>query len=155
MLKRLALFVLIFTEIYSVQAQVKSPEEFLGYKVGSRYTPHWKIVNYFQSVTAASPGLVKLQQYGETIYNTTGNLIAPQKWGVVTGRNKKWYAHIINTPESMVSIFIPGVKEKVNAVTAFAGKEKTRFKQDATGVTIFLDTVKMDDVDTVIQLVLK
>lgn len=33
-------------------AQVKSPEEFLGYKVGSRYTPHFKIVNYFQHVAA-------------------------------------------------------------------------------------------------------
>ena len=30
-------------------AQIKSPEEFLGYKIGTRYTPHWKIVSYFQS----------------------------------------------------------------------------------------------------------
>ncbi|HEY6505009.1 MAG TPA: M14 metallopeptidase family protein [Chitinophagaceae bacterium] len=47
-------------------AQLKSPEEFLGYKIGTRYTPHWKIVSYFQYVNQSSPSLVKLQQYGET-----------------------------------------------------------------------------------------
>src|SRR5882724_9335965 len=66
MLKRFALLAFLFAEIYSLQAQVKSPEEFLGYKIGSRYTAHWKIVNYFQSIAAASPAMVKLQQYGET-----------------------------------------------------------------------------------------
>jgi Zinc carboxypeptidase len=66
MLKRFALLTLFITGIYWAQAQVKSPEEFLGYKIGSRYTPHWKIVSYFQSVAAASPAMVKLQQYGET-----------------------------------------------------------------------------------------
>ena len=47
-------------------AQIKSPEEFLGYPIGSRYTPHYKIVNYFQYVADAAPSLVKMQQYGET-----------------------------------------------------------------------------------------
>ncbi len=48
------------------QAQVKSPEAFLGYKIGSRYTPHFQVVNYFKHVAEAMPSLVKLQQYGET-----------------------------------------------------------------------------------------
>ena len=47
-------------------AQLKSPEEFLGYSYGSRYTPHWKLVNYFQHVTSNNPAMVRLQQYGET-----------------------------------------------------------------------------------------
>jgi len=47
-------------------AQLKSPEEFLGYKVGTRYTPHFKIVNYFNHVAANASAMVKLQQYGET-----------------------------------------------------------------------------------------
>lgn len=46
--------------------QVKSPEEFLGYPIGTRYTPHHKIVSYFQYIAQAVPLLVKLQQYGET-----------------------------------------------------------------------------------------
>ena len=47
-------------------AQLQSPEQFLGYKVGSRYTPHWKVVSYFQHVAANAPKMVKLQQYGQT-----------------------------------------------------------------------------------------
>ena len=47
-------------------AQLKSPEEFLGYKIGSRYTPHWKIVNYFNHVAANSTATVKLEKYSET-----------------------------------------------------------------------------------------
>ena len=51
---------------FSSYAQLQSPEQFLGYKVGSRYTPHWKVVSYFQHVTANSAKNVKLQQYGQT-----------------------------------------------------------------------------------------
>lgn len=47
-------------------SQLKSPEEFLGYKIGTRYTPHWRVVSYFQYVAQSLPGNVKLQQYGET-----------------------------------------------------------------------------------------
>ncbi|RYG28318.1 MAG: zinc carboxypeptidase, partial [Chitinophagaceae bacterium] len=47
-------------------AQLKSPEAFLGYKIGTRYTPHWKVVSYFQYVAQTLPATVKLEQYGET-----------------------------------------------------------------------------------------
>ena len=48
------------------QSQLTSPDAFLGYAVGSRYTPHYKIVNYFESVAAAAPAMVKLHYYGQT-----------------------------------------------------------------------------------------
>jgi hypothetical protein len=47
-------------------AQLQSPEQFFGYKIGERYTPHWRIVEYYKHVAAAVPGMVKLQQYGQT-----------------------------------------------------------------------------------------
>src|SRR6187200_1473764 len=50
----------------SANAQLRSPDEFLGYKVGTRYTPHWKIVSYFQHVAANASANVKLEQYGQT-----------------------------------------------------------------------------------------
>ncbi len=52
--------------IISSNAQLKSPEDFLGYKIGTRYTPHWKIVSYFQHVAANASANVKLEQYGQT-----------------------------------------------------------------------------------------
>src|SRR3981081_4444194 len=58
---------LIFVATYfQGTAQLKSPEEFLGYPLGSRYTPHWKIVNYFQHVSSTITAMVRVQQYGET-----------------------------------------------------------------------------------------
>lgn len=47
-------------------AQLQSPDQFLGYQIGTRYTPHWKIVSYYNHVAAAVPGMVQLQQYGQT-----------------------------------------------------------------------------------------
>lgn len=47
-------------------AQVQSPEQFLGYKTGSRYTPHFNVVNYCKYLSTAAPNMVKVQQYGTT-----------------------------------------------------------------------------------------
>jgi Zinc carboxypeptidase. len=47
-------------------AQVKSPDEFLGYRIGSRYTPHFNLVNYCRHVAETAPHMVKLEQYGIT-----------------------------------------------------------------------------------------
>ncbi|WP_242692273.1 M14 metallopeptidase family protein [Aridibaculum aurantiacum] len=50
-----------------VSAQtLQSPEQFLGYKVGTRFTPHHKIVAYVRSVAQAVPSQVKVEKYGET-----------------------------------------------------------------------------------------
>jgi hypothetical protein len=59
------LFIILFLTI-TAGAQLQSPEQFLGYKIGSRYTPHWRIVAYYRHVAAAAPNVMKLQQYGET-----------------------------------------------------------------------------------------
>ncbi|MBP7555208.1 MAG: zinc carboxypeptidase [Chitinophagaceae bacterium] len=66
MSKKTGLSFLLCLFSLTVLAQLKSPQEFLGYKIGTRYTPHWRIVSYFQYVAQAVPGRVKLQQYGET-----------------------------------------------------------------------------------------
>src|SRR5438105_4028851 len=47
-------------------AQLQSPDEFLGYELGARFTPHYKIVNYFTHAAAAMPQAMKLEKYGET-----------------------------------------------------------------------------------------
>ncbi len=56
---------LIFLSM-AASAQLRSPEQFLGYPVGSRFTPHWKVVDYFRHVAEVSPSTVKMQQYGES-----------------------------------------------------------------------------------------
>jgi len=49
-----------------LSAQLQSPEQFLGYKIGTHYTPHYKIVNYVKAVAQARPDMVKVEKYGET-----------------------------------------------------------------------------------------
>ncbi|SHE52989.1 M14 family metallopeptidase [Flavisolibacter ginsengisoli] len=65
MKKLCALLTGIFLCVLSF-AQLQSPEEFLGYKIGTRFTPHWRIVEYYKYVASKVPSLVKLQSYGRT-----------------------------------------------------------------------------------------
>ena len=59
-------FVSLFTySILSAQG-LQTPEQFLGYKIGTHYTPHYKIVNYVKAVAQAKPDMVKVEKYGET-----------------------------------------------------------------------------------------
>ncbi|RYY98900.1 MAG: zinc carboxypeptidase, partial [Chitinophagaceae bacterium] len=66
MRSRLFLLLLVLGFAGTAAAQVPSPEQFLGYRVGTRYTPHHRIVAYFQQVAAALPSMVKLEPYGQT-----------------------------------------------------------------------------------------
>src|SRR5438067_1982980 len=63
---RVTATILVVTLFVSANAQLKSPDQFLGYRIGTHFTPHWKVVSYFQHVAASASSLVKLQQYGET-----------------------------------------------------------------------------------------
>ena len=49
--------------VLNLQAQVTSPEAFLGYKLGERFTPHHKMVDYFKEVAGQNPN-IKLIPYG-------------------------------------------------------------------------------------------
>lgn len=48
-------------------AQTKSPEEFLGYALGSRYTYNYQVVSYFRYLESSAN--IKLVQYGSTYEN--------------------------------------------------------------------------------------
>ncbi|MEX0905248.1 MAG: M14 metallopeptidase family protein [Balneolaceae bacterium] len=57
------LLLLIFTG--NAFAQLQSPEQFLGYELGDRFTPHHKVLSYVSHVAEQSDR-VTLQKYGET-----------------------------------------------------------------------------------------
>jgi hypothetical protein len=60
----LSLAFVIFSSI-GAWAQLQTPEQFLGYKPGDRFTPHHRMVDYFEYIAAQNPN-IKLIQYGET-----------------------------------------------------------------------------------------
>jgi hypothetical protein len=65
-MKKVPACVVLFFITSLALSQVKSPDQFLGYKLGTRYTPHFNIVNYCKQVAEAAPAMVKLEQYGTT-----------------------------------------------------------------------------------------
>lgn len=56
----------LFIGLLNATAQkIQSPQEFLGYKLGDQFTPHYRVVEYFRYIASASKN-VKLQEYGKT-----------------------------------------------------------------------------------------
>jgi hypothetical protein len=50
---------------FTTFAQLKTPDEFLGYTLGERFTPHHRMEAYFKYVAENNPN-IKLEYYGET-----------------------------------------------------------------------------------------
>lgn len=96
-----------------------------------------------------------LRTNGRTIYSTTGNIVPPQKWGVVTKAGNRLYAHILNYPAGEANIFIPALKERIADATLFASQQKLKLEQKEDGVLISLAGVKASNIDTIIQLDIK
>lgn len=96
-----------------------------------------------------------MQQYGQTIYNTRGNIIPPKDWGTMTIKNKTVYMHILNKPENPSFIFIPELKERISKGSLLNNQKEIKFKQQPEGTFIYLDGVVLDEIDTIIQLELK
>lgn len=65
--KGIALF-LYFVYIQAIYAQnnLQTPEQFLGYPLGSQFTTHDKILDYVAYLSREAPNRFKMQQYGST-----------------------------------------------------------------------------------------
>lgn len=63
-----------------------------------------------------------MDQYGHTIYGTRGNIMSPQKWGVVTAKEKSYYLHLLN-PDSIGTIELPFTDKKLRAVSLNDGNK--------------------------------
>ncbi|HYS53710.1 MAG TPA: M14 family metallopeptidase [Thermoanaerobaculia bacterium] len=56
--------ILLFIAV-AANAQVPTPDEFLGYKLGERFTPYARILDYFNELARKS-SLITVHQFGET-----------------------------------------------------------------------------------------
>jgi alpha-L-fucosidase len=92
-----------------------------------------------------------MKKNGEGIYGTRGNVTAPQQWGVVTAKENTLYAHILSVP-SQGYIFIPSLKQKITRVTALAGGNSLKFKQQTEGVFVYVKDIQTDPYDTIVKL---
>jgi len=65
MLNKYTLLAFLFLSIVLNAQTLQTPDEFLGYKIGTQFSRHADVVNYFKSV-AASSDWVTYQEYGKT-----------------------------------------------------------------------------------------
>ncbi|KQC29497.1 M14 family metallopeptidase [Flagellimonas eckloniae] len=64
---RTLLFLLFTFFCFSISAQqLKSPSEFLGYELGTEFTRHYEVVDYYEYLAKTAPDRVKLTTYGQT-----------------------------------------------------------------------------------------
>ena len=111
--------------------------------------PNGEIQSEFRDTLARAGAW--LQQYGESIYGTRGKIIAPQPWGVVTGKETQLYVHLMQ-PTGQPYVFIPSIAKKVSKATLLNTARTLRVKQQPEGVFVFLDNVTYDPINTVIRL---
>ncbi|HLO81606.1 MAG TPA: M14 metallopeptidase family protein [Chitinophagaceae bacterium] len=60
---------LIFSFLFvsgTIAQTVPSPDEFLGYPLGTRFTLHYKIVQYVEALAKSRPDMMKVEYYGKT-----------------------------------------------------------------------------------------
>ena len=65
MKKSLQLFALLLA-LNTYAQELQSPSEFLGYELGTQFTRHHEVVDYYQYLAATAPDRVKLNEYGKT-----------------------------------------------------------------------------------------
>ena len=66
MKKNLAFILLLIISILTAQAQkIQDPSEFLGYKLGVQFTPHYRVVDYYRYLASVSKN-IQLEEYGKT-----------------------------------------------------------------------------------------
>jgi alpha-L-fucosidase len=92
-----------------------------------------------------------MQQYGESIYGTRGNVIPAKDWGVVTAKGKSIFVHILKD-SGLSTLVIEGIQGKVKDCRLMGTDQKVKFKQAKTGLTLNLEGIKFDDIDTIIEV---
>ena len=67
--------VLTFSIVFSSFSQnIPSPDEFLGYPIGTQFSRHHQVLDYFKAVANAVPNQIKIEKYGETYERRTLSL---------------------------------------------------------------------------------
>ena len=59
------LFLFYFVTLTTGAQKLLTPKEFLGYELGDRFTPHYRVMEYFKHVSEVMPN-IELKKYGET-----------------------------------------------------------------------------------------
>ncbi|GHT04245.1 alpha-L-fucosidase [Bacteroidia bacterium] len=92
--------------------------------------------------------------YGKTIYGTTAGIVKPQAWGAATQKGNVHYIHILNKGDlDQLALTFPKAIQSAQWLNVDA---KLEWKQNKkTGEATFNLDVPLDDVDAIIEVVVK
>lgn len=65
-MRTLLLSLSLLFSVIVIGQDLKSPSEFLGYELGTQFTRHHEVVDYYQYIAATVPNQVQLHEYGKT-----------------------------------------------------------------------------------------
>lgn len=94
-----------------------------------------------------------LKVNGETIYGTKGGPLTPRNWGATTQKGNKVYVHILNWQDE--SLMLPKLSKRIGSVKMFLDKTPIKFQENEFGVSLLIPKLKMNDVDTIVEIELK
>ncbi len=94
-----------------------------------------------------------MRENGETIYKTTGGPVAPNDDMAFTQRGNTMYLHILNDAKEL--FFVENFKGKIKSMHYYKSKEKVNHKISEYGMFIEVPNNKKDQIDTIIEIVLK
>lgn len=94
-----------------------------------------------------------MAKYGASIYGTRGNVIPVQDWGVFTVKEKTVFVHLLDASKS--SLIIEGIPGKIKSCVLMGTNQKIVYDQNKSHAILNLKGVRMNDIDTIIQITLK
>ncbi|MFZ5972872.1 MAG: alpha-L-fucosidase [Bacteroidota bacterium] len=94
-----------------------------------------------------------LKVNGETIYDTKGGPLSARDWGVMTQRGNKYYVHILNWRDEVLTL--PQLGKKVVAARLFKDKSAIKFQENEFGLSLMVPRNKWDEIDTIVELEVK
>ncbi len=65
-MKKFIVFAVWLLPLLAAAQALQSPSEFLGYELGTEFTRHHQVVDYYKYLASAAPDRVLLQEYGRT-----------------------------------------------------------------------------------------
>jgi len=65
-MKKLLLALFVLSTLTTIAQELKSPSEFLGYELGTQFTRHHEVVDYYQYLASVASDRVQLHEYGKT-----------------------------------------------------------------------------------------
>ena len=65
-MKKFLALALILLPVLTTSQNLQSPSEFLGYELGTQFSRHHQVVDYYQYLAEADPSRVQLMEYGRT-----------------------------------------------------------------------------------------